>query len=154
MVFWKRKTINLGEQSVTELTILEWKKLFSIKLFNFHSTSGKQDRFHTHAFNAISILISGDYIEEIITPDGDVRELNRSRNRIIYIPANEYHRITRSNGCRTLLITGPWGDEFKELRKVDEVVLPDRYTAWLEYICGKGRVDLRMGRLRVLGIKE
>lgn len=154
MVLWKRKTINLGEQSVTELTILEWKKLFSIKLFNFHPTSGKQDRFHTHAFNAVSILLSGDYVEEIIDDNGDVQPLNRSRKRFLYIPANQYHRITKSNGCRTLLITGPWGDEFRELRKVDEGILPDRYTAWREYICGKGRVDLRMGRLRVLGIKE
>lgn len=60
MVFWKRKKIDQGEQSVTELTILEWKSFFSIKLFNFHKTDGKQDRFHTHAFNAVSILLSGD----------------------------------------------------------------------------------------------
>lgn len=42
MTFWKRKTINLGDQKVTELTVLEWKRFFSIKLFNFHPTDGKR----------------------------------------------------------------------------------------------------------------
>lgn len=148
MVFWKRKTINLGDQSVTELTILEWKKYFSIKLFNFHPTTGKQDRFHTHAFNAYSFRISGDYIEEVVDDFGVVRELNRSRNRLIYIPANQYHRITRSKGCRTLLITGPWGDEFRELRPAtleDGTVLncPPTLSMWKTYVCGKHRVDIR-----------
>lgn len=123
MVFMKRKTINLGEQSVTELTILEWKKLFSIKLFNFHPTDGKQDRFHTHAFGSVSILLHGDYTEEIIDNQYRVIPLKRSRKRFLYIAADQYHRITRSSGCRTILITGPWGSEFKELRKLPEVVL-------------------------------
>lgn len=141
MTFWKRKTINLGDQKVTELTVLEWKQLFSIKLFHFHPTNGKQDRFHTHAFNAVSILLSGDYTEEIIIQDY-VIPLKRSRQRFLYIPANEYHRITKSNGCRTLLITGPWGKEFKELRHAFDSQL-EGYSWWSEYICGPQRVDLR-----------
>lgn len=143
ITFWKRKDITLGEQSVSELTILEWKKYFSIKLFHFKSTDGVQDRFHTHAFNSLSILLHGDYIEEVI--DGGswkVNKLKRSRKRFLYIPANEFHRITRSNGCRTLLITGPWGDQFKELRHFDAEV-------WREHHCGLHRKDLRVGNFRV-----
>lgn len=144
MTFWKRKSINLGEQNVTELTVLEWKRFFSIKLFHFHPTSGKQDRFHTHAFNAVSILLSGDYIEEVIEWR-QIVSLKRSRKRFLFIPANQYHRITKSsgpNGCRTLLITGPWGKEFKELRHlVDSVVIPFG-SWWTEHICGPQRVDI------------
>lgn len=150
MVFWKRKTINLGEQSVSELTILEWKKYFSIKLFNFHPTTGKQDRFHTHAFNAYSFRISGNYIEEVVDEFGVVRELNRSRNRLIYIPANQYHRITRSKGCRTLLITGPWGDEFKELRFDSTFEQHPTLSLWNTHVCGKHRVDIRTENKTIL----
>lgn len=117
MVFWKRKDIALGEQSVSELTILEWKRFFSIKLFHFHKTEGSQDRFHTHAFNALSILLHGDYTEEIIE-DTSIVQLMRSRTRFLFIPKDQFHRITRSTGCRTLLITGPWGSEFRELTHI------------------------------------
>lgn len=141
MVFWKRKDIALGEQTVTELTILEWKRFFSIKLFNFHPTTGKQDRFHTHAFNALSIRLSGDYTEEIIIDDYVIHKA-RSRKRFLFIPANEFHRITKSNGCKTLLITGPWGSQFKELRSL----FPSQhegYSWWSEWVCGAQRKDLQ-----------
>lgn len=142
MVFWKRKKIDLGDQSVTELTILEWKRFFSIKLFNFHPTDGKQDRFHTHAFNAVSILLSGDYIEEVIKYGTSVCQLKRSRQRLLYIPANEYHRITKSEGCRTLLITGPWGNQFRELRPLCNSNSHTNYSWWSEHICGPQRKDI------------
>lgn len=141
MVFWKRKKIDLGEQSVTELTILEWKRFFSIKLFNFHPTDGKQDRFHTHAFNAVSILLSGDYVEEVIEKR-QIVSLKRSRKRFLFIPANQYHRITKSNGCRTLLITGPWGNEFKELTKLPWVKDGNVYQ---ETVCGPQRKIINYG---------
>lgn len=137
LTFFKKKQINNGQQNVTELTILEWKKLFSIKLFHFHKSTGCQDRFHTHSFNSISFLIKGNYVEEILRGD-TVVPYNRNRSRFIYIPSNEYHRITRSDGCRTLLITGPWEPEWKELRELGD----SRYQ---EVSCGLGRVDIRSG---------
>jgi hypothetical protein len=143
MTFWKRKTINLGDQKVTELTVLEWKRFFSIKLFNFHPTDGKQDRFHTHAFNALSILLSGDYVEEVIEWR-QIVSLKRSRKRFLFIPANQYHRITKSNGCRTLLITGPWGKEFRELRKITGTFEhPEGVNDWQIVVCGEQRKSLR-----------
>lgn len=142
LIFWKKKAIQLGEQNVSEITVLEWKKLFSIKLFHFHRTLGKQDRFHTHSFGAVSFLLSGNYIEEIIQ-DGKVVALNRNRSRIIYIPKNEYHRITRSGGCRTILITGPWDKYWKELRELGN----SRYQ---EVTQGAGRVDISFGPIVTL----
>lgn len=149
MVFWKRKKIDLGDQSVTELTILEWKKLFSIKLFHFHKTDGKQDRFHTHAFNALSILLTGDYVEEIVQ-GVVIKQAKRSRSRFLYIPENVYHRITKSDGCRTLLLTGPWGDEFKELRFVRNSEHWEGRSIWQEWYCGAQRKDLREGGIKLL----
>lgn len=142
MVFWKRKTINLGDQPVTELTVLEWKKLFSIKLFQFHQTSGGQDRFHTHSFGAFSLLLNGNYVEEIII-DQKIVKLNRNRNRLIYIPRDEYHRITKSDGCWTLLITGPWKPYWKELIELGD----NRYQM---VVLGEGRVPIRAGKIVTL----
>lgn len=143
IVFMKRKRIDLGDQSVTELTILEWKKLFSIKLFHFHKTEGSQDRFHTHAFGAVSILLHGDYTEEVVDEHNNILQLPRSRRRLLYIPKDSFHRITKSTGCRTLLITGPWGAEFKELRDMG----CDIYE---EVTCGNKRVDISAGGYRML----
>lgn len=142
VTFLKKKMIVLGDQAVTEHTILEWKKLFSIKLFHFHKTSGSQDRFHTHAFNAVSFRIHGNYVEEIVK-GGIVKRFDRNRSRFIYIPRDEYHRITRSDGCRTLLITGPWGSEFKELRSLGD-------SQYQMVVCGAGRVDVRSGKIVTL----
>ncbi len=139
-VFWKRKTIALGEQTVSELTILEWKPLFSLKLFHFHETDGCQDRFHTHAFNAFSFLLKGDYTEEVIC-NGVIMRRRRSHKRLLFIPKNQYHRITRSKGCWTLLLTGPWGSEFKELRH-------EQGNMYREVTCGEHRVDKHVGKLR------
>lgn len=137
IVFWKKKSILLGEQNVSETTILEWKRLFSIKLFHFHTTSGKQDRFHTHSFGAVSFLITGNYIEEIIK-DGKVIALDRNRSRFIYIPKNQYHRITKSDSCRTIMITGPWSKHWKELRELGG-------SLYQEVTQGAGRVDISFG---------
>lgn len=137
IVLWKKKDINNGDQHVTEITVVEWKKYFSIKLFHFHKTDGDQDRFHTHSFNAISLLLSGNYIEEVVV-DGVITPMPRNRQRVLYIPKGEYHRITKSGGCRTLLITGPWEPEWVELRDLDG-------SHYQEVFCGLGRKDLRMG---------
>lgn len=142
IVFLKKKRIDLGEQSVTELTILEYKKWFSIKLFNFHKSEGVQDRFHTHAFNAYSLLLKGDYTEEVLEWNKIVKCL-RSRSKALFIPKDSYHRITRSKGCVTLLVTGPWGETFKELRNT----IGNMYQ---EVVCGSQRKDLSIGSIREL----
>lgn len=139
IVLWKKKSINNGEQDVTEITVLEWKKLFSIKLFHFHKTNGSQDRFHTHSFNSVSFLLKGNYVEEVVV-DGFVKPLPRNRSKIIYIPKGEFHRITKSDGCKTLLITGPWEPEWVELRELGD-------SQYQEVFCGAGRTDLRVGKI-------
>lgn len=152
MVVWKRKDICLGDQNVSELTILEWKPLFSLKYFHFHKTDGDQDRFHTHAFNAFSVLLSGDYVEEVVEGEVIIPKL-RSRKRFLFIPKDSYHRITKSKGCRTLLITGPWGDEFKELVFERPSSLPG-YSWWRQSMCGAQRKIMRLGTSLLLRNKE
>ncbi len=110
----KRKTIALGSLHTQELTILEFKPLFSMKLFYFQPGEA-QDVFHTHSFTACSLLIFGNYWERFFDPVTRLEsELPRNRARIIYIPRDRFHQITRSSGCLTLMVTGPWGNTYKE----------------------------------------
>lgn len=123
MKLFKYSKFKFGEQHVSQFILFEHKKLFSIIFFYFHKSNGNQDRFHTHAFNAYSFRIFGNYIEEkrigIVNHNTNklkymIFKENRNESRLIYIPKNSWHRITKSNGCLTLLLSGPWGETWQE----------------------------------------
>lgn len=113
---FKIAKFEFGDQVVTQFILFECKYLFSIIFFYFHKCEeGTQDRFHTHAFKAISIRIFGDYLEDFLVNDqGEFKSKPRSRHRFLYIPRNCFHRIGRSKGCLTMLLSGPWKKEWKE----------------------------------------
>jgi hypothetical protein len=118
-LFWRKKTIRLGTLTVDEITILEWKPLFSLKTFYFHRGEA-QEIFHTHSFSAFSFLLYGNYMESFFDPikplDCQTWEEPRNRSRWIYIPKERFHQITKSEGCRTIMITGPWGNSYREYK--------------------------------------
>ena len=114
MQILKKNVFEFGEQKVSQFILFESKKLFSIIFFYFHRCPNKvQDRFHTHAFNALSILLWGDYEEEFLYEESKMR----SRSIFLYIPRNSFHRITRSSGCCTLLLSGPWKPTWVEYKE-------------------------------------
>jgi hypothetical protein len=119
IVVLKCKTIALGTLPVDEITILEWKPLFSLKTFYFHPGEA-QEIFHTHSFNAISFLVYGNYMESFFYPENpkETRYCSepRNRSRLIFIPKNRFHQITKSEGCRTIMLTGPWGRVYHEYK--------------------------------------
>lgn len=116
-------TIKLGSLNVDETTILEWKPLFSLKTFYFHKGDA-QEIYHTHSFAAISVLLYGNYMEAFFDPvTNDFREEARNRSRVIYIPRDRYHQITKSAGCRTIMLTGPWTDCYKEYNPVTREII-------------------------------
>lgn len=124
LIILKYKVIRLGTLNTKELTILEWKPLLSIKLFYFEKGVA-QEIYHTHSFSAISFLIFGNYTEEFYDPaTKGVSTLPRNRSTIIMIPKTRFHQITKSEGCLTLMVTGPWGDVYKEYQpKTGELIM-------------------------------
>jgi hypothetical protein len=54
---FKLNKFYFGNQVVTQFVFFECKYLFSIIFFYFHKTNGTQDRYHTHAFDALSIKL-------------------------------------------------------------------------------------------------
>lgn len=121
-VIFKYKEIKLGTLPVKELTILENNKYFSLKLFYFCKGEA-QERYHTHAFTSYSFRIFGDYTEVILNDSYESTDLLRSRSRIIYIPKDRYHQITKSKGCCTLMCTGKWGNYYKEYFPAERLVI-------------------------------
>jgi len=111
----KYNKFKFGNQIVSQFVIFECKYLFSIIIFYFHKSDGHQDRFHTHAFNAISFKLFGQYDEHVLIDENTGKYDIRRRKQIIqYFPRNSYHRIAKSNGCCTILLSGKWNKTWKE----------------------------------------
>ena len=119
---FKYNKFTFGDQVVSQFVVFEHKRLFSIIFFYFHKSEKTQDRFHTHAFNAWSFKLFGEYSEYILHLDpldiykerGIHTEIKRRTKVIEYFPRESFHKIGNSNGCMTLLISGPWKDGWKE----------------------------------------
>jgi hypothetical protein len=104
-----------GEQVVSQFVLFEFKFLGSIIFFYFHKSNGSQDRFHTHAFNAVSFKLFGEYDEHVLVDESSGEyEIHRRTQFIKYFPRDSYHRIANSNGCMTVLFAGPWKKRWKE----------------------------------------
>lgn len=113
--FLKYNKFMFGNQTVSQFVIFECKFLFSIIVFYFHKSESSQDRFHTHAFNALSFKIFGEYSEYILDNEktGEFH-IERRIQFFKYFPRDSYHKIGNSNGCATLLLSGPWKRTWKE----------------------------------------
>ena len=111
----KYNKFKFGKQHISQFVVFECKYIGSIIFFYFHKSDYSQDRFHTHAFNAISFKIFGNYDEHVLINENTGKyEIHKRTNIIKYFPRNSYHRIANSNGCLTLLLSGKWEKHWKE----------------------------------------
>lgn len=108
------KTFKLGEGQVTRYTIIEIRSLFSIYIHEIETNC--QDRFHTHAFNAIGWTITGGYLEEQLpsmnhTGPAKVVKVSGVRR----IPRELNHRLLRAlPNTNTILFTGAYSHLWTE----------------------------------------
>jgi hypothetical protein len=115
------KPIIFGELIAKQFVLFEHKKLFGILFFYFRG--GEQDRFHTHAFNALSFKLFGSYTEGIFDPETKEVRYEERRKVFKYFPRDSYHSINNSSGCLTVLFQGPWRKTWKEYKDGVESVL-------------------------------
>jgi len=109
---FKTARIALGKGFLDRFTIFEWKRFFSIYFHVFNTV--EQDRFHTHAFNGIAILLYGWYEEEV-KEEGRFSYRKKIRPSIRFIPRSYNHRILRSKpNTLSILFTGPWSKTWTE----------------------------------------
>lgn len=115
-----RKEFRLGEGVVVRHQLFECKWLFSVYIH--HIATPIQDRFHTHAFNAIVYIAHGGYVDCIkdgIGPDKPVRNEKYFAGQWRYIPRELNHRLSEAEAdTYSILITGPyaalWTEETNE----------------------------------------
>jgi hypothetical protein len=111
----KYNRFEFGDQIVSQFVVFELKWIGSIIFFYFHKSTKSQDRFHTHAFSALSIKFFGEYDEHILTSEETGEYYIQRRTSIFkWFPRDSYHRIANSKGCLTMLISGPWEKTWKE----------------------------------------
>ena len=124
-----KKEFKLGQGTITRYTLFECKWLFSIYIHDIDSVS--QDRFHTHAFNALVYILKGSYSELIkvnsvkvnsVKINNDAKHENNSvirktyrRGQFRYIPRLLNHKIEKSEPHTTSLsLTGPYSSMWTE----------------------------------------
>jgi hypothetical protein len=102
--------ISIGVGNIQRYTLFECKFLGGIILNIFNTTD--QDRFHSHAFTAFSLMVKGWYNEEVIENNKIVtKKIVKSR----IIPKHYIHKIKES-APNTVSITfeGPWSGGWNE----------------------------------------
>lgn len=108
------KQIKLGDFYAKQFTLFECKYLFSV-IFYWFVGDGWQDRYHDHAFRALSLRLWGSYQERVLV-NGEVVETPRSSSRWRYFPRDHMHMLGKSKGCLVVLFAGPWLRTWREIR--------------------------------------
>jgi hypothetical protein len=102
-----------GEKSgVTGYFLLEIKSIFSIVLLHF-KVQDNRERAHNHAFNAITIWLKGQVIEENLNGDWKVYKAGD----IKFTPRSMFHRIVPKGSAWAISFRGPWQNYWYEWRK-------------------------------------
>lgn len=108
LLHWDNTSLGVG--NIKRFTIFECKPLGGIIINIFNTVN--QDRYHSHAFHAFSIMIRGHYYENILV-DGIMytKLINKSR----FIPRNYIHKITLSSkNAMSITFEGPWESTWSE----------------------------------------
>lgn len=102
---------SLGVGNIKRFTIIEIKNLGGI-IVNIFNTDN-QDRFHSHAFHAFSLMLKGWYIEEVIVDGKNIVDKVITKSR--FIPRNYIHKITKSSkNAVSITFEGPWESTWNE----------------------------------------
>ena len=111
-----RKVFSLGTGKVTRYTLIEIRCLFSVYIHRIETL--EQDRFHTHAFNALVFILNGGYIDEIkdgIGPDKPTKKKFFKIGDVRWIPRELNHKLLEAvPGTTSMLLTGPYSTIWNE----------------------------------------
>jgi len=126
-----------GKKSkVWGLFLIEWKAFFSIVILRFDN--GTREAYHSHAFNAVSWVISGELIENRI--QGfihdeqliDVSVFTPSLKPVV-TTRNNLHKVQSKGVTWVLSFRGSWVDHWYEVNEFGRPILMSH-----------GRVEVRL----------
>ena len=106
-VLWLWVRVVFGTGYLKRLVVLEVKYLLALYVNVWHVI--EHDRFHQHAFSAVSIGLRGGYKEEVLLEDGTTRVDEYAAPWVRWIPRSHNHRMLKSTpGAISITIAGPW----------------------------------------------
>jgi mannose-6-phosphate isomerase-like protein (cupin superfamily) len=108
--FLKHRKDGGDKSHVTAYFLVAIKPLFSIALLHF--ADGTREAFHSHAFNAVTIVLSGRFREEYL----EGKQVEFSAGDIKYTPRKRFHKVRSFGSTWALTFRGPWADTWKEFR--------------------------------------
>jgi hypothetical protein len=115
MNLFVKRTDGGPESNVTGYWLIEWKNLFSIALLRF--SKGSREAFHSHAFHAVSWVLSGKIEEHrigVIPRREKITEFHPSLKPIITTKNNMHKVYGISPTTWVLTFRGPWTKTWKE----------------------------------------
>jgi hypothetical protein len=113
MKFMKWSKDGGPESKVWAFSIIEIKSLFSIVVLKFEP--GSRDAYHSHAFNAVSWLLSG-YLVEYLNHTNDVIPHKPSLKPILTW-YDTFHMVVSVGTSWVISLRGPWKDVWLEHTK-------------------------------------
>jgi hypothetical protein len=102
------------DSNVTGYWLVECKPLFSIALLKFEK--GSREAFHSHAFNAVSWILSGELKEERIIDGQKVLKTFKPSLKPIITTKHNLHRVHGITATTwALSFRGPWDKTWIEM---------------------------------------
>lgn len=106
--FLKRRKDGGEKSHVTVYFLCAIKPLFSIGLLHF--ADGTREAYHSHAFNAVTLLLRGNFREEYLSG----KQVNYEAGDIKFTPRSRFHKVRSYGDTWALTFRGPWSDTWKE----------------------------------------
>jgi hypothetical protein len=110
MRFFEKVKDGGPDSPVTAYVLVEIKSLFSVILLHF---GGTRESFHSHAFNALTLWLTGT-VEELVKEDDAFRHNSWRVGDLKYTPRNLMHKISPVGNVWALSIRGPWAKTWQE----------------------------------------
>lgn len=114
------------DSTVWGFWLIEWKRVFSIALLCFED--GSREAYHSHAFNSISWVLSGNLVETEIHPRTGLPLIRLQNNGSekgplyhyppsflpVFTARDRMHKVTSVGRTWVLTFRGPWSKTWKE----------------------------------------
>jgi hypothetical protein len=97
------------ESKVNGFFLVEIKSLFSVVLLHF--SDGSREAYHSHAFNALSWVLKGKLVENLL--GGKINDYGLGF-KPIYTSRDTFHKVISQGDTWVLSFRGPWANTWKE----------------------------------------
>lgn len=106
------------ESTVTGYWLVESKRFGSIVLLRFDN--GSREAFHSHAFHALSWVLSGKLIEHLMFASGPRQREYQPSARPVVTKRTTFHKVVSVGRTWVLSFRGPWRTEWEEYSPAEQ----------------------------------